>query len=363
MDEFAFLEESHRLCSPEYDDIGCYVHQDGVAMVWDFEHSVYIPYGARASKWPHPIEEFPAPIITNTDLPEKYISCSIDECVNLVACGDTGVSSRPQNHMMLPEEECLGCETGTDCPDAHDENRTLNQEIDEGCDLVRTTGYYTSPNLESDVERLVQLPELDWADHDTPSPPPRVTTPLSESDKSEMSDKSETSEQSKQSKQSEKSEKDAIVSFIKKSDKTGETQFYVATFENGETCYIPSHISKHKLNLNDKIDVTAFATEGHGNQWRASYVKGNTNMEFTIMCEDTDGNWGFLIGSGGSTLKEMAKESSPPWLPPPTIIIKPEDNSTATIVVKSYHEHTDFEKLKENIFNRGEQFGYVIHFK
>ena len=116
MDEIAFLEESHRLCSPEYDDIGCYVHQDGVAMVWDFEHSVYIPYGARASKWPHPIEEFPAPIITNTDLPGQYVSCGISECAPLVEVPTEVITdSIPYDPFNLPK----GCElvpiTGEEC--------------------------------------------------------------------------------------------------------------------------------------------------------------------------------------------------------------------------------------------------------
>jgi hypothetical protein len=318
MDELAFLEESYRVCTPEYDDIGCYVHQDGEAMVWDFEHSVYIPYGPRTSKWPHPMDDFPAPIITNTDLPEKYMSCSIVDCVNLV------------EHIVVEGENY----TRTDS------DSLLTLELKEE---------YT--------------PNLDWADSNTPTPGARVITHLSESDlenieyckKSEKIDKSE---------KSEKMETDAIVSFIKNSYKTGETQFYVATFSNGETCYIPGYISKNKLNLGDKISVTAFATEGHGNQWRASYIKNTNNMEITIKCEGTEGNWGFLIGCGGSTLKEMAKASTyTTHLPPPTIIITPEDNSTATIVVKSNHKHTDFDKLKDNIFKRGEDYGYVIHFK
>lgn len=372
-EENEFLNESHRLCAPEFDDVGCFIHQNGEAKIWDHDNCLYVPITTNMNRhgaWPHPHHIFAPPVLTNSDLPERYISCDISDCENLTECymsPDCSIVSESSDNQIVEDvsddEECLGCESGADCSDAHDHNCTLNEDYmhdyeedeedvpDDGLDLVRTSGF-----CESSL-RLELIPEVNWGNSEcdrnspkkdlirsfTPSPPPPTTWPMQSEEKKR------------------KSEKGAIVSFIKE-DNTGKHMFYILQFSNGENCYAPSHLMENTLKLTDTVDVLAFPMEGHKNQWRAYKIRVPlTKTSFKIMCEDTKGNWGFLIGHRGSTLKELARTSTKSNKKPPSIILKPmEDGMGTEVTFRNSTEHTDMEFMKEQIIALGEKFGYNI---
>jgi hypothetical protein len=265
-EELAFLEESHRLCAPEFDDVGCFVHQHGSAKIWDHDSGQYIPYGTRVSKWPHPLDIFPPPSLNNPDLPEHYVSCDTSECEYMTehpgifqgprvntSSMDEGIAEAAAiaSHSMNGEEECIGCE------------------------LVRTTGFH---NLSLDaMDDMNDDTNSDWSentwDPDTPDSPSScnaespqpcipINPPIPHMGNEEKKRKIETN---------------AVITFIKKTDE-GNSIFYITQFPDGETCYIPAYISKPTLTYGDTVGVQAFITGangaarrrgGHQNKWRA----------------------------------------------------------------------------------------------
>ena len=221
--------------------------------------------------------------MSNTDLPEQYVSCDTYECEHLTEhpgiyqgpsvntssmdgiAEAAAIASHSMNHeSMNHDEECIGCETVADCPDEHDDNDDNDDNCsiyDEGCELVRTTGYYdTSLTLEL-MESVDNDSNSDWSDNtwnaETP-PSPLPYTPI----------KPPSPHACNKEEKKRKFEKNTEITLVKKTDE-GAIIYYITRFANGETCYVPGYISKNLLKYGDKINVRAFITDGHINKWRA----------------------------------------------------------------------------------------------
>jgi len=360
MDELAFLEESHRLCSPEYDDFGCYVHQGGQAMVWDFENSVYIPYGAQVSKWPHP---YSPPLVVDTDLPEQYIPCHISECTPLVKVPveespveESPVEESPVEESPVEESLDIGALSLHEMVEIEKQLLTDGEisPCDEGCDLVRTTGLYDDSEDSSSIYTSLGS-DISWGDimHDKILSPRQVfKTPAHEEPE----------------KKKEKHYMNAVISFIKKQHGQEESQFYIGTLDSGETCYIPGNLVRSSyptLKLGDKIQVLAFPTTGHKNTWRANAIRESGEMSLTMKCEDEQFlGWGFLVGRGGNTLSNIAAESTIPGAKScPTIVLKSKSLKYATISIRNMTMDSSGESIVQGIIDCGKQYGYDLVFE
>ena len=309
-EELAFLEESHRLCAPEFDDVGCFVHQHGSAKIWDHDSGQYIPYGTHVSKWPHPHDIFPPPSLNNPDLPEQYVSCDTYECEYMTE--HPGIFQGPRVNTSSMDDgiaEAAAIARSTCAGSMNEEEECIGHE------LVRTTGFH---NLSLDaMDDMNNDTNSDWSentwDTDTPdSPSPgnaeslQPCTPIphmpNEEKKRQIeknvvitfikkTDEGESiyyitqfsdgetcyipayislipiphmpNEEKKR-----QIEKNVVITFIKKTDE-GESIYYITQFSDGETCYIPAHISKRALTYGDTVGVQAFITDGHQNKWRA----------------------------------------------------------------------------------------------
>ena len=297
-----FLDDLWLAENPADPDVGCFIHQDGQALIWDDVNGAYVPVGSEHVRWGHPAIR--PPVLWDT----RY-SCDIDDVTNLQP-----VHPAPAPAQDVVEEEAEPESTATeDCRwiaqnwvDLSERMDSLlmedeeKEDEDEGLPLTRTISSdgpvflgawffekragellkerageqvddsaSTNSSTKScwdDDSASTNSSTMSWSDmasHWRPKQPaPAQKIPVYARKKSPEPVSTDSLQRTGVVK----------ITMVKKDRNTGRDIFYVGTFEDGETAYMPRNLLQEDLERDTFVTIEANVTEGHRNKWRAARI-------------------------------------------------------------------------------------------
>jgi hypothetical protein len=286
----AFLDDLWLAENPADPDVGCFIHQDGQAKIWDDENGAYVPVGSEHVRWGHPAIR--PPVLWDT----RY-SCDIDDVTNLQPVHPAPAPAQDVVEEAEPEstttEDCRWiAQNWVDLSERMDSLLKEDEEKedeDEGLPLTRTISSdgpdstFGAWFFEKRADELLKERAGEQVD-DSAS---QASTNSSTKSWSEMAQESRpvqpapaqkipvyARKKSPEPVATDSSQRTGVVkiTMVKKDRNTGRDIFYVGTFEDGETAYMPLRMLQEDLVRGTFVTIEANVTEGHRNKWRATRI-------------------------------------------------------------------------------------------
>ena len=291
-DETSFESEILRMNNPPDESTGCFILESGNNMIYDWKNSVYVPMECNNHEHSWPFESFPPQLGVS--------SCSIDYVGPLVPVTDWSIENEIKIKPIednfednFEERDFKDCENtfwdNLDVKEVTDDNED-DDDDDDISFVIDTLGKM----IESiNIEPVKKSVDLNWDDEtETPSVEP-VKEPVKEPE----------------IKQDNRKETSIPITFVKENH-MGDVCFYLATFNDGQICYIPKYLSKGPdLILGQHVGVIASPNVGEKYPWRAfslrlTHKSIDLRMEISKSITFGDNKWGLFIGRGGCILRE-----------------------------------------------------------
>mgnify|MGYP006136388625 CR=1 FL=1 len=285
----AFLDDQWLSENPPDPNVGCFIHQDGQALIWDDENGAYVPVGSEHVRWGHPA--ICPPVLWDT----RY-SCDIDDVTNLQPVHPASAPAQDVVEEAEPESTATeGSRLAQNWVDLSDRMDSLlkedeeKEDEDEGLPLTRTISsdgpgstfgawFFEKRMHEILTERpgggvddsastaSTNSSTMSWSEMAKESrpvqPAPAQKIPVYARKKSPEPVVTDSGQRTGVVK----------ITMVKKDRNTGRDIFYVGTFEDGETAYMPMRLLQVDLKWGTFVTIEANVTEGHLNKWRAARI-------------------------------------------------------------------------------------------
>jgi len=279
-----FLDDLWLSENPPDPNVGCFIHQDGQALIWDDENGAYVPVGSEHVRWGHPA--ICPPVLWDT----RY-SCDIDDVTNLQPVHPASAPAQDVVEEAEPESTATeGSRLAQNWVDLSESmDSLLKEDEDEGLPLTRTISsdgpgstfgawFFEKRMHEILTERpgggvddsastaSTNSSTMSWSEMAKESrpvqPAPAQKIPVYARKKSPEPVATNSTQRTGVVK----------ITMVKKDRNTGRDIFYVGTFEDGETAYMPMRLFQAGLRRGTFVTIEANDTEGLRNKWRASRI-------------------------------------------------------------------------------------------
>ena len=386
-EEYDFVEESWRICSLPEERGVCYSPQviwtDGCPHVWDSVHSVYVPMNEDYRGM------FP--------LPKQYTECHIDEIVgelqevhkpiDVVSEMDWADQEMPKDSFPYLPEKFFREIISDNKPITDNQARFLVWMNDQRERILVTQfpqdevcsndgKYFIEGTSEEKIWRgsicgnpdsIIKRSYSEWIAMFTPrnsfanmvnagmnidrdlGRPSALSHPLGLVQNITI-------------------ESAKITSIIY--GKNDEINFCICDTQDGYSAYVSSKLmtdtekcmfSTYAHHIGDTLHIKCKSVKGHNNKWRAYQIVADNQIELKISAPKCEGNWGWLIGKNGSTLKNIAEHASQHDSLTPQLYLKSEDDSTAIITINISRHQVMFDIKQIHLEIRHQFYRYFRH--